>query len=105
MRRGDVHICGFGEPEQDFVRPALVVSVEPFHRSGLAVVAPLTSTRRPVPTSVEIDAAGLHLTPYVQVDQVRTLSQRRLGRRIGACDDVTMGRVERVLARLLGLAV
>lgn len=110
MRRGETHLCDLGEPtdpEQGFRRPALVVSVDPFHRSGLAVILPITTTRRPVPTSIEVEAgdgAGLDRTSYIQVDQIRTVSQKRLGRRLGTVDEVTMADVERVLGRLLGLS-
>lgn len=81
-----------------------MVSVDPFHRSGRAVVLPLTRTKRPVPTVIEVDATGLRETSYIQVDQIRTVSQRRLTRRIGACGEVTMVRVEQALSRLLGLS-
>lgn len=103
-----MHICDFGEPtspEQGFLRPALVISVDPFHRSGLAVVLPITSTRRPVPTSIEVEGGGLDHTSYIQVDQVRTVSQKRLVRHLGTVDDVTMLQVGRVLTRLLGLEI
>jgi mRNA-degrading endonuclease toxin of MazEF toxin-antitoxin module len=58
---------------------------------------------RPVPTVIEVEGAGLDRTSYIQVDQIRTVSQKRLTRRLGAVDGVTMIRIERVLARLLGL--
>lgn len=106
MRRGETHLCDLGEPtdpEQDFRRPVLVVSVDQFHKSGLAVVLPITSSRRPVPTAIEVEDAGLDHTSYIQVDQIRTVSQKRLTRQLGVVDDVTMIRVAQVLARLLGL--
>ncbi|MGH3681798.1 MAG: type II toxin-antitoxin system PemK/MazF family toxin [Natronosporangium sp.] len=106
MKRGEIHLCDLGDPtdpEQGFRRPVLVVSVDQLHRSGLAVVLPITRTRRPVPTSIEIEGAGLAHTSYIQVDQIRTVSQRRIERRLGMVDEVTMVPVERALARLLGL--
>jgi mRNA interferase MazF len=106
VRRGEVHLCDFGDPvnpEQGFRRPALVVSVDPFHQSGLAVVLPLTTAKRPVPTAIEVEGAGLDRTSYIQVDQIRTISQKRLTRRFGMVDGVTMIRVEQVLARMLGI--
>lgn len=106
MRRAETYLCDLGEPtdpEQGFRRPVLVVSVDPFHRSGLAVVLPITRTRRPVPTSVEVEGGGLDHTSYVQVDQIRTVSQKRLVHRIGSVGEVTMLQVEQILIRLLGL--
>lgn len=107
MRRGEVRLCDFGDPvnpEQGHRRPALVVSVDPFHRSGLAVVLPITTTKRPVPTAIEVEGAGFDRTSYIQVDQIRTVSHERLTRRFGMIDAVTMIRIEQVLARLLGLS-
>jgi mRNA interferase MazF len=106
VRRGEIFQCDFGDPvnpEQGFRRPAMVISVDPFHRSGLAVVLPITSTKRPVPTAVEVEGAGLDRTSYIQVDQIRTLSQKRLTRQLGVVDGVTLIRIEQVLGRLLGL--
>jgi mRNA interferase MazF len=106
VRRGEIHLCDFGDPvnpEQGFRRPALVVSVDPFHLSGLVVVLPITTTKRPVPTAIEVEGSGLDRTSYIQVDQIRTVSQKRLTRQFGILDGVTMIRVEQVLARLLGI--
>lgn len=96
----------YGQPighEATGLRPALVMSVDPFHRSGLAVTLPVTSTERDVPTSIEIENDGLDQTSYIQVDQIRTVSQDRMAHRMGLADDMTMVRVEHALARLLGL--
>lgn len=106
MRRGEIYLCDLGDPvnpEQGFRRPALVVSVDPFHRSGLVVVLPITTTKRPVPTVIEVEGAGLDRTSYIQIDQIRTVSQKRLTRRFGSVDGVTLIQVEQVLTRLLGL--
>ncbi|WP_170181652.1 type II toxin-antitoxin system PemK/MazF family toxin [Haloactinospora alba] len=106
MKRSETYLCDLGEPtgpEQGFYRPAVIISVDPFHRSGLAVILPITSTRRPVPTSIEVTGAGLDHTSYIQVDQIRTVSQKRLARQLGRVDEVTMLQTERALMRLLGL--
>lgn len=106
MRRGEVYLCDLGEPtdpEQGFYRPVVVVSVDEFHTSGLAAILPITSTKWPVPTSIEIEDAGLDHTSYIQADQIRTVSAKRVVERLGEIDDVSMLRVEQVLVRLLGL--
>jgi mRNA-degrading endonuclease toxin of MazEF toxin-antitoxin module len=56
-----------------------------------------------VPTVIEVEGAGLRETSYIPADRIRTVSQRRLTRRIGACDETTLVRVERALSRLPGL--
>jgi mRNA interferase MazF len=82
-------------------RRALVVSNEPFHRSGLMTVVPITAAQSPAsyPNEVRIPAgqAGQTRDGRILCQQVRTLSQRRavkdeLGRVIalGYLDDPSL---------------
>ncbi len=66
--------------EQQGVRRALVVSNEPFHRSGMATVCPVTSRAAKYPGEVAIRAgtAGQTLDAVVLVHQVRTVDLRRV---------------------------
>lgn len=66
--------------EQQGVRRALVVSYEPFHRSWMATVCPITARPRKYPGEVAIPAgvAGQTLDAVVLVHQVRTLDLRRV---------------------------
>lgn len=107
-RRGEIWLVDLGEPmghESGFRRPAVIVSDDPFHQHGLAVLCPITSTRRGYPTRVELDSAdtGLDQTSYVQVEQVRTISAARLVRRLGRVGPVEMAQLDRVLRLLLRL--
>ena len=57
--------------------PALVVSNTLFNRhTGLAMVCPLTSTRRNVPFHVEVPE-GAALTGFVMVEQIKSLDYVR----------------------------
>jgi mRNA interferase MazF len=106
VKRGDILLCDLGNPighEQGKVRPVLVVSADPFHRSGLAVIAPLTRTHRQLFTSVEIEHPGLRETSYIQTDQLRTVSQLRFGRQVASADELVMHHVGRAIKRLLAL--
>lgn len=106
MRRADIRLGDLGDPighEQGMIRPVLIVSSDAFHRSGLAVIMPLTRTRREVFTSIEIEHPGLRETSYIQTDQIRTVSQQRLGRYLGTADDAVMHRTGQAIMRLLGL--
>jgi mRNA interferase MazF len=71
------------------------------HFAPVAVL-PLTTTRRPYPTCVEL-ADALPRTSYVQCEQVRAVSRTRIGPVIGRVDIATMRRIEAVLRRVLGL--
>jgi len=76
--------------EQKGRRPALVVSKDAFNRgTGLAIVCPVTNTRRDFPFHVPVPA-GSRLTGFIMVEQVKSLDFRARGaRRIdGAPDDL-----------------
>lgn len=66
--------------EQAGVRRALVVSYEPFHRSGMATVCPITSRPPKYPGEVPIPAghAGQTNDGLVLTHQVRTIDLRRV---------------------------
>ena len=97
--------------EQAGTRRALVVSYEPFHRSGLVTVCPVTASRGEAryPGDVAIPAGEAGQTrPFVIVcSQVRTISERRVqGAPLGYVMDLRIRRqVRRALAHHLGLDV
>ena len=66
--------------EQAGVRRALVVSYEPFHRSGMATVCPITTRPPKYPGEVAIPAghAGQTRDGLVHAHQVRTIDQARI---------------------------
>ncbi len=67
--------------EQRGRRPALVVSKEAFNRgTGLAIVCPVTNTRRDFPFHVPVPA-GSRLTGFIMVEQVKSLDFRARGAR------------------------
>lgn len=99
--------------EQRGRRRALVVSYEPFHRSGLAAVCPITTRPPKYPAEVPIPAghAGQTKDGLILVHQLRTIDLRRVtafevG---GAAQFVTSRGVRRevraALAHQLGLDV
>jgi mRNA interferase MazF len=97
--------------EQAGQRRALVVSYEPFHRSGLATVCPITAARSEAryPGDVPIPAgeAGQTLDAVIVASQVRTVSMRRVrGSPVGAVTDPRIRRrVRQALAHHLGLDI
>ena len=99
--------------EQRGRRRALVVSYEPFHRSGLATVCPITRRAPKYPGEVPIPDghAGQTRDGLILVHQLRTIDLRRvtaleIG---GAIQYVTSGAVRRgvraALAHQLGLDI
>lgn len=95
--------------EQTGKRPALVISETTFNRGPAKVVAvlPITSKPRGIISHVEIKPpeGSLKLTSFVMCEQVRTISQERLSKRVGVISSAKLKEIEGILAMLLGIAV
>ncbi len=93
--------------EQAGRRPALILSVDIFNASAadLVTVLPITTKPRAVRTRIEIvpPEGGLSSSSFVIGEQVRTVSKRRVARRVGAVTAATMAKVEDVVRMVLGL--
>jgi len=92
-------------------RRALVVSYEPFHRSGLATVCPITAARSearyPGDVPIPIGEAGQTRDGVIVTSQVRTISLRRVrSSPLGNVGDRSLRRAVRsALAHHLGLDI
>jgi mRNA interferase MazF len=108
--RGEVWLADLNPTrghEQAGRRPVLVVSEDLFNRgpAGLAIVLPMTSTVRNVPSHVPIAApeGGVKNRSAILCEGIRSVSVERLVVRWGAVDRGTMATVEdrlRILLRL-----
>lgn len=104
-RRGQIWNGDLGTPighEQAHLRPLLVISGDRFSATELVTILPITTAVRPYPTRVELDGP-LDEVSYVQVEQIRTISIRRLINYLADVDPPTMAKVEDVLALFLEL--
>lgn len=108
--RGEVWLADLNPTrghEQAGRRPVLVVSEDVFNRGpvGLAVVLPMTSTIRNVPSHVPVrpPEGGLRNPSAVLCEAVRSISTERLVLRWGAVSPGTLAAVEDRLRILLGL--
>lgn len=109
-RRSEVWLLDFGEPlgnEQGWQRPALIVSSDEWNRhASVVTVLPLTRTKHDLPTRVEIEADprnGLADTSYARCEDIRSVSERRLVRRVGGVDLRVMHSLSRVIRTFLEL--
>ena len=108
-RRGDVWLVDFGSPigrEQAGRRPAVVVSDDLMNAgpSGLVIVVPITSSRRDLPSHVEIDpASGLDVPSFAKCEDVKSISTDRLVHHIGGVGVAEIDRIATILSRLLAL--
>ena len=106
-----VHLDPVEGHEQAGRRRALVVSYEPFHRSGLASVCPITaarsSPRYPGDVAIPAGQAGQTRDGVIVTSQVRTISLRRVrSAPVGTVSDASVRRAVRVgLAHPLGLDI
>jgi mRNA interferase MazF len=97
--------------EQGRTRRALVVSYEPFHRSGLATVCPITASRDearyPGEVVIPVGEAGQTGPGVILCQQLRTISlERVLGEPDGRMTDAGLRRAVRMaLAHHLGLDI
>jgi mRNA interferase MazF len=72
----------------------------------MAIVVPGTSTVRSVPLHVVVEPDtdnGLAMTTAFQIEQVRAISVRRLLRRLGHLDSLTLYSIDDVLRNALRL--
>lgn len=96
--------------EQAGRRRVLVVSYEPFHRSGLMTVCPITAARAepryPGEVAIPAGEAGQTKPGVIMCGQVRTVTQRRIrGQPLGIVSTQTRRQVRRALAHHLGLDI
>ena len=112
LRRGDVWLVDFGadprDPEQAFLRPAVVVSDDRLHHPNLrmVVVVPGTSAIRRIPLHVVVPpdgGNGLAVETAFQLEQVRSVSTGRLVERLGRLDALGRHEVDEVLRNVLCL--
>lgn len=77
--------------EQSGRRPALVISHDLFNlHTGLAIVCPITNTRRDYPFHVAIPE-GRDVTGFVMVEQVKSIDFRaRQAKRVGKASNEVM---------------
>jgi mRNA interferase MazF len=105
----EAHLDPVQDSEQGGARPVLIVSNNEFNRAIPNVtVLPVTSTqRRLYPSEVALPqgAAGQRLDSIVMAHQIRTISQRRLGRQLGTLADPDLRRaVQQAIKEHLDLA-
>jgi mRNA interferase MazF len=87
--RGDIYWAELDPTlgnEQAGRRPVMVLSQEVFNeRSGTVIAVALTSQRQKArfPLTLELSDKSLPKKSWVKISQIRTLSTKRLGKKIG----------------------
>jgi mRNA interferase MazF len=93
--------------EETGSRPALVISVDELNQSAadLVIVLPVTTREKNIRSHVAVDRGegGLRSRSFVKCEDIRSISIRRLRRRLGSVPPETLAAVEDRLRILLGI--
>ncbi len=102
VNRGDVYLYRFGIPDKQ--RPVLVLTRDSaIGHLSTVTVAPITSTIRDVPSEVILDVDdGMKGSCAVNLHNAVTVSQERLGKRVGSLSHQRMQKVCAALRFSLG---
>jgi mRNA interferase MazF len=107
--RGDIYLTEFDPAvgsEQSKTRPAVIVSSNAANDSaerrgaGVVTVVPLTSNVRsvyPFQALLPAEGTGLRIDSKAQAEQVRSISTRRLVRRVGHVESALMASIDDAL--------
>jgi len=106
--RGEIWLVDFGDPigtEQSGRRPAVVISADRRNRSraGIVIVIPCTTRRRELASHVELDptTSGLDDVTYAKCEDIKSVSDERLGSRLGHAPLDAMFHITRSLRILI----
>lgn len=108
-RRGEIYLVELPrgrEGEQHGLRPAVIIQNDTGNEfSPTTIVAAMTTRLTDYDFHVRVRSgeSGMTVDSTVMLEQIRTLSQRRLGRRIGRLPPHLMEEVDRALHRSLGI--
>ena len=106
--RGDIYWADLNPTvghEQAGQRPVLILSQEIFNKhSGTVIAVAITSQQQKAgfPLTLELDSIGLPKKSWAKISQIRTLSIKRLGKKIGAATTRELELVVEGLNEILG---
>ena len=106
--RGDIYWADLDPTrghEQSGRRPVLILSQDVFNaRSGTVIAVALTSQPQKAgfPLTLELSSVSLPKKAWVKISQIRTLSVKRLGKRIGKASTEELDIVIEGLNEIIG---
>lgn len=108
VNRGEVWLVDLNPVighEQSGRRPALVISDDMFNHSlaELVIVVPITSRYKGIPTHIELETSFLKTKSYIKTEDIRSVSTKRLAKKLGSVEASLMNLVEERVRYLLGL--
>jgi mRNA interferase MazF len=106
--RGDIHWADLNPvigKEQGGLRPVLILSRNIFNeRSGTVIAAAITSQpqRAGFPLTLELSDTKLPKRSWAKISQVRTLSTKRIGKKIASASPEELGSIIDGLNEIIG---
>lgn len=106
--RGNIHWADLNPvigSEQGGLRPVLILSHNVFNeRSGTVIAVAITSQRQKAgyPLTMELVDATLPKKSWVKISQIRTLSTKRIGKRISKASDEELTLIIEGLNEIIG---
>lgn len=106
--RGNIHWADLNPvigSEQGGLRPVLILSHNVFNeRSGTVIAVAITSQRQKAgyPLTMELVDATLPKESWVKISQIRTLSTKRIGKRISKASDEELTLIIEGLNEIIG---
>ena len=91
--------------EQSGLRPVLVLSHEVFNKhSGTVIAVAITSQpqRAGFPLTLELEAAKLPKKSWIKISQIRTLSVKRLRKKIGTAHPEALNLIVEGINEIIG---
>jgi mRNA interferase MazF len=110
IQRGEIWLIDLNPikgREQAGVRPALIISVDPFNNSmaELVIALPITTKSKGIPLHIKImpPEGNIKEVSYIKCEDIRSISKERLIQCWGKVTEETLFEVEKILSLLLGL--
>lgn len=106
--RGDIHWADLNPvigSEQGGLRPVLILSHNIFNdRSGTVIAVAITSQpqRAGYPLTLELSGSKLPKKSWVKISQIRTLSTKRIGKRITSASPEELATIVEGLNEIIG---
>jgi mRNA interferase MazF len=106
--RGDMHWADLNPvigSEQGGLRPVLILSHNIFNdRSGTVIAAAITSQtqRAGYPLTLELSGSNLPKKSWVKISQIRTLSTKRIGKKIASASAEELASIVDGLNEIIG---
>lgn len=101
IKRGEIYIADLTVSEgceQSGVRPVLVIQNDKGNiHAPTVIIAPISSRMRKAKFPTHVNLYCLQYPSFVELEQIRTIDKRRLGKHLGRIDTATQEQVDQAI--------